>query len=86
MGAAKASLAQVLSAKGDAAGAEALLRESLAIDRQVFGEAHPEYAMSLNDLANALEVQGRLQEAKALLDQAVNIARPRLGDQHPRVA
>ena len=64
VGAAKASLAQLLSAKGDAAGAEALLQESLAIDRQVFGEAHPEYAMALNNLANALEVQGRLQRRK----------------------
>ncbi|MCR6678990.1 tetratricopeptide repeat protein, partial [Escherichia marmotae] len=79
-------LAQILIAKGDPAGAEVLLRESLAVRRHVFGEAHPEYAVTLNNLANAIEAQGRLNEAQSMFEDAVRIARPQLTDQHPRVA
>ena len=67
---------QLLIAKGDAAGAEALLRESLAVHRRVFGDAHPEYALTLNNLANAVEAQGRLDEAQALFEEAVQHRAP----------
>ena len=52
----------------------------------VFGEAHAEYAITLNNLANAVEAQGRLAEAQSLFEEAVRIARPQLGEQHLRVA
>ena len=39
----------------NAPGTEALLRESLAVRRSVFGEAHPEYAITLNNLASTVE-------------------------------
>ena len=58
IGAVEGNLAMVIIAKGDAAGAEKMLRESLASTRRVFGEAHPEYASMLNNLANAVRGQG----------------------------
>ena len=71
--------------KGDAAAGEALLRESLEVNRRVFGKYSVEYARSLNGLAIALEWQGRLAEAQGLFEESVRIARPQLGANHPRV-
>src|SRR5262249_45134249 len=69
----------------DTAAAEALTRETLAIDRKVFGDKSTEYARSLNNLGGVLEVEGRLAEAQAALEESVAIAQLRLGSDHPRV-
>jgi hypothetical protein len=68
---------------GAAAGAEALLHESQAFHRQMFGEAHPEYAMALNNLAYAPEVQGGCRtQRRSWIRRSTSRVR---GDQHPRV-
>ena len=63
----KANLASLLIAKGDAAAAEALIREAAASDRRVFGDQGQEYAQSLNSLSLAVEVQGRLRCPRRIL-------------------
>ena len=85
MSSAKGSLALGPIAKGDGVGAEKLLRESLEVDRRVFGETHTEYAVTLDSLGHAIEAQGRLAEAEAAFAEALRIAGPQMGDQHPRV-
>jgi tetratricopeptide (TPR) repeat protein len=83
--AAKGTLAQLLLLQGDAAGGEALLRESAEVYRRVFGPNGLEYAQSLNSLAVAEEWRGRLAEAQTLLEESLRVAEPQLGNDHPRV-
>ena len=54
-----------------------LLRQALAIRRQVLGDEHLDVARTLNSLAEALSDSGLLDEAEALLNEAVAISRDR---------
>ena len=54
--------------------------------RQQFGDAHPDVATSLNNLAGLYESQGRYSEAEPLYQQALALRQKLLGDEHPDVA
>ena len=78
--------ATVLDAEGEAwlgrdpARAEQLLRESLALRRRLHGDARPEVANALNNLAVARREQGDTEGAVALYGEALAIARRVFGD------
>ncbi len=82
---AKASLGALLTAKGDYADGEALLRNTLETRRKIFGEKHEEYGAALIGLANAAEAQGRLSEAQELIERGLAILSPLLPADHPTV-
>jgi hypothetical protein len=69
--------------RGKYAQAEPLLRQTLAIQRQVLGEEHPDTATSLHNLALNLGAQGRHAQAEPLLRQALTIYRKVVGEEHP---
>ncbi len=67
--------------------AEQLFRESLAMKRVLYaGEAHPEIAMGLNNVAYALDEQRKYDEAEVLYLEAIDMQRQLLGSDHPDVA
>ena len=59
--------------QGDLEEAEPLYRESLAIDKKVYGEEHPQVAQALNELTLLLWKLGRHDEAIPYQEQAVRI-------------
>jgi len=68
------SLAGVLQAQGDLAGARRHLERSLEIQAAVFGtEEHPSVAASLHELAGVLKAQGDLAEARRHLERVLEI-------------
>jgi tetratricopeptide (TPR) repeat protein len=64
----------------------ALARRGLAINRLVYGDAHPETAHAHHTVANALSKLGRFDEASAALEQALQIRERALGPSHPLIA
>ncbi len=66
--------------------ATAVLEESLALRRQIFGEHHPEVAESLHELARARQGAGQHEVAEELEQQALALRRQLLGEQHRKVA
>jgi len=68
---------------GRFAEAEALYQQALEIDRATIGEAHPDYAIDLNNLAGVLSDQGKFAEAEPLYQQAIAILETSLGPDHP---
>ena len=79
-------LGLMLYDKGDYDKSEQLLRQSLAMKRQLLGDAHPEIATSLNNIANVLHDKGDLAGAEADYEQSLAMRRKLLGDTHPLVA
>ena len=73
----------MVEAQGRYLEAEGLYRQALEIDRATIGEAHPDYATDLNNLAGVVRAQGRFTEAEGLYKQCMAILRPSLGDKHP---
>ena len=68
------SLAGVLQAQGDLAGAREKLERSLHIKAAVFGtEQHPDVAASLHALAGVLQAQGDLAGAREKLERVLEI-------------
>ncbi len=72
LGAVKRNLAMLLLDRGDAAGAEPLLRQSLAIARQLADDAGQ--AHTLTELARAALAQNRVTEAEDLAGEARRLA------------
>ena len=73
------------SSQGKLDEAEPLYRESLAIDKKVYGEEHPEVAIGLNNLAILLWTQDNDSEEAARLGlQALAICEKALGPDHPK--
>jgi tetratricopeptide (TPR) repeat protein len=66
-------LAELYRSQGDYVKAEPLCREALAIRKQTLGDAHPDYAGSLNNLALLLQATNRLAEAEPLMRRSVII-------------
>ena len=58
----------------------------MEIRRQVLGEQHPDFAISINNLAELYGGTGRYEEAEQLYRQAMEIRRQVLGEQHPDFA
>jgi eukaryotic-like serine/threonine-protein kinase len=80
-------LSQVVGmGKGDNARAEDLMRECLAIRREVLGPENVDVALALNDLALIRAARGDLKEAEALYREALPLHRKALGEDHPEVA
>jgi hypothetical protein len=80
------NLALLLSKKpGGAAGAEALYRESLGMQRKVLGASHPDTLRSLSDLSVQLKKTGQTVEAEALYQETLEQQRKVLGESHPDV-
>ena len=66
--------------------AEPLLRESLAIRRELLGDKHRDTAAILNALGALLQRGGRLDEAEPVMREALAIRREVLGPSDPDVA
>ena len=66
--------------------AEALYRESLALQRGVLGDEHPEIASTLENLGGVLYQTGRPKETLALLDEVLAIRKKGLGEDSLGVA
>ena len=71
--------------QGDYAGAEALLRRALDIQRKSLGPDHPEVATSLNSLATLHHRRGDVATAESLYRQTLAIQERALGPDHPSV-
>ena len=76
----------MVDAQGRHAEAEGLFRQSLEIDIATIGEAHPDYAIHLANLANLLGKTGRPAEARQMLDEAMSTFRATLPVDHPYIA
>ena len=66
--------------------AEPLLRESLAIRREILGGKHRDVAAILNALGALLQRAGRMDEAELVMREALAIRREVLGPDDPDVA
>ncbi len=67
--------------------AERLFRESLAMKQVLYaGEAHPEIAMGLNNIAYVLQIEGKYDAAGEMYTAAYDMQRQLLGEDHPDVA
>ncbi|MEM6989356.1 MAG: serine/threonine-protein kinase [Myxococcota bacterium] len=75
----------VLALSGDAAAAEPVLAESLALMVPELGSDHPQVAAVHETLANALRAQGRYEGALAEHDRALEIRRSVYGAGHLEV-
>jgi tetratricopeptide (TPR) repeat protein len=72
--------------RSDYAGAQALLRESLAMNRKLFGEVHPKIAQSLNNLGKAYFRAREYGPAEALFRESLAMNRKLFGEVHPEVS
>ena len=72
-----------LGMMGDYPAARPYYEQALAIYRKVLGDAHPDTARSLNNLAILCYYEGDLEEAHRLMQQALAIRDERLGPDHP---
>jgi serine/threonine-protein kinase len=77
-----ANFGLLLRDRGDRAGAEPLLREALALDRELMGERHPNVAASLINLAGLLRDRGQPAAARPLFVEAVAILDAAVGGEH----
>jgi tetratricopeptide (TPR) repeat protein len=67
---------------GNYTAAEPLFKEALAINKKVLGENHPDYAMSLNNLALLYQAMGNYTAAEPLYKEALAIRKKVLGENH----
>jgi amino acid adenylation domain-containing protein len=74
----------LLDRRGDGDAAQALLRRALAIRRELFGDEHPEVALTLHNLGVALAGLGRDREAIGMLRRAEAVMGSCLPPGHPR--
>ncbi len=79
-----ALLGQNSLAAGRYAEAEGTLRARLGIVERLFGREHPEFGVSLHELAVVLERRGRYEEAEGLLRESLGIFERTVGREHSR--
>ncbi|MEO0396765.1 MAG: tetratricopeptide repeat protein, partial [Cyanobacteria bacterium P01_A01_bin.137] len=77
------NLAFLYSSQGRYEEAEVLQQKSLEIHRQVLGENHPSFAISLGNLASLYVQKGDFSEAESFLHQALQIFQQVVGPEHP---
>ena len=80
------NLASLYAARGQAARAEPLSRQALAIREKVLGAEHADVAASLENLGSIYAAQGQYAQAEPLLRRALGIREKTLGPEHPEVA
>jgi tetratricopeptide (TPR) repeat protein/CHAT domain-containing protein len=73
----------VYESVGDFGSALPLYQKALGIYRRVFGEEHPAYAASLNNLGSLYHSIGDLNAALPMLEKALDIRQRILGEEHP---
>lgn len=56
------------------------------MQRKLLGDAHPDLATGLNNLATVLHLQGKYSQVEPLFQQALLIKQMSLGNNHPEVA
>lgn len=66
--------------------AEPLIKQALSIMENQLGDAHPDVAQSINNLAGLYQAQERYSEAEPLLRRALLIHKKHLGDLHLSMA
>ena len=66
--------------------AEPLFREAIAMNRDLFGDEHPELSTNLNNLGLLLRDTGEVEAAAELFEQVLDMDRKLLGPNHPYVA
>jgi tetratricopeptide (TPR) repeat protein len=66
--------------------AESDYQKSLEMNRQLFGDEHPEVAASLNNLAGLYLATARVKEAESCYQQALAMNERWLGTEHPNIA
>jgi CHAT domain-containing protein/tetratricopeptide (TPR) repeat protein len=71
---------------GDIARAEPIYVQAPEIALKIYGERHPNYFVSVHNLAYLYEVTGDLQKAKALYEQALQVGTRIYGEEHKSVA
>ena len=79
------NLGAVLMSRGDMTEAEPLLRQALAIRRELLPADDPQLAVSLNNLGFLTWRKGSLQEAEAMYRESLDIDRRKLGPDRPEV-
>ncbi|MDA1231386.1 MAG: CHAT domain-containing protein, partial [Planctomycetota bacterium] len=72
-----------LYSAGKSREAVAIARDSLVIQRQVLGEQHPDYSISLSNLVEVYRAMGDYARAEPLAVHSLDIKRKVLGEQHP---
>jgi serine/threonine-protein kinase len=72
--------------RGDAEEALRHHERALGLRRELYGDAHPSVAASINNLANVHATQGQEGRAAELYRRALRIERRQLGPAHPEVA
>ena len=83
------NLAFALESRGDYDGAEKAYRESLAMNRKLLSEDHPDHpeiARNLGNLAFVLYAKGEHDAAIGMLRESLEMNRRELGAGHPNVA
>ncbi len=75
--------AEKLEAAHDLAAAIELMRQSVAIDRDILGDDHPDVADAWGTLANLLSDIGQAAEAAEICRRTLKIRREMLGETHP---
>ena len=72
-----------VNGQGDLVGALSKYNESLAMDRDLHGDAaHPDIAASLNFIGSVLEHQGNLPGALSKYEESLTMMRDIYGDGH----
>ena len=79
-------LADCCLKRRDFARAEQIVRDSLAIKRQILGDGHPDVHVTLHLLGQVYFSEGRYVEARDTLEQTLKFAREALGNDHIFVA
>ncbi|WP_353482845.1 CHAT domain-containing tetratricopeptide repeat protein [Haliscomenobacter sp.] len=77
---------RILYAKRDYPGAEKWYLESIAIQGKVQGGEHPDYALTLNNLALLYRIMGQYDKAEPLYFEAIAVRGKALGREHPDYA
>lgn len=77
------NLALLLGSVGRPVEAEPVIRRSLEISRQIYGDGHPRTARKMQILAGILRDLGRPEEAESLFRQALSTLEDVLGQDHP---
>jgi len=75
-----------LFARGENRKAEGLARQAVQIRQELQGEHHPDYALSLSNLASQLMHMGQPAAARQLLERVAALTRETLGEDHDRYA